>query len=83
MPNLIAGTYYGTPCRTYNSISYYDASRPCNNGGGSWFGGYSNSGSANYGWGGSWDNHNTYGGNVGWASKYPSYNYNYMYTGYV
>jgi len=83
MPNLIPGTYYGPGCPRYNSIAYYDASRPCNSGGGSWFGGYSNSGSANYGWGGAWGNYNTYGGNVGWASRYPSQNYNYMYNGYV
>lgn len=83
MPNLIAGTYYGPGCPRYNTVSYYDASRPCNSGGGSWFGGYSNRGSANYGWGGAWGNYNTYGGNVGWASRYPSQNYNYMYNGYV
>jgi hypothetical protein len=74
MPNLIAGTYYGPGCPVYNSVSYYNAAKPC---GGSWFGGYSNYGGSNYGWGGAWGGYNTYGGNVGWAAKYPSYGYNY------
>lgn len=91
MLNLIPGTYYGAPCNCGSAIAYYDASRPCTcgNSGGSWFGGgyggYGSSGSS-YGWGGAWGNYgnyNTYGGNVGWAKNYPSYNYNYMYTGYV
>lgn len=75
--NLIPGTYYGTPCNSGSSIAYYDASRPCGSGG-SWFGG--NSGGS-YGWGGAWGGYRTYGGNVGWAARSPSYGYNY--NGYV
>lgn len=89
MANLIPGTYYGTPCGGYNSIAYYDASTPCNSRNS--HSGYNSYGSgSNYGWGGAWGNYgsnygnyNNYGGNVGWAKNYPSYNYNYMYTGYV
>jgi hypothetical protein len=78
--NLIPGTYYGTPCNSGSSIAYYDASRPCN-GGRSWFGGYSGYNGGSYGWGGAWGGYNTYGGNVGWAARSPSYGYNY--NGYV
>ncbi len=82
--NLIPGTYYGTPCNSGSSIAYYDASRPCNGGSRSWFGGFNSYGSnygSNYGWGGAWGGYNTYGGNVGWAARSPSYGYNY--NGYV
>jgi hypothetical protein len=85
MANLIPGTYYGAPCGGYSSIAYYDASTPCNSRNS--YSGYNSYGSgSSYGWGGAWGNYgnyNTYGGNVGWAKNYPSYNYNYMYTGYV
>ena len=80
MPNLIAGTYYGTGCPSrYSSVSYYNAPRSCNSGG-SWFSGYNNYNNnyATLGWGGAWGNYggyNTYGGNVGWASNNPSYSY--------